>query len=395
MRRRHATWLAAVAIAIACVACEQLAGVRELTFATMIVPIEASTESGVDAGVDAPPVGCGDLLTDPLNCGECSRRCETGGCSGGRCEPFLVVRDSPGAISLTHEPAFLYWAIGGPDGFIHGVRKDLPDQEFAPQNIDNRPYPHALTYRGGYLFWAEGTAATPSYSSIQRCFGTAMSFGCFGVGPTIATLQRNVTSLYVENPMSDIAWNDESDPDGAVYLQSMLSHARLTIASNLHAPTMIAMDTGGIYFTVREGLAWCPRTGCTGAPEVANVGAPAAKLALDGGYVYVATTGPSGQIWRVRAINAITTKFGEPAVLVADDQPQITALAAAGGAAYWATRGTMDGDGKILRATGTGRALVLAANQDDPTGAVVDEKAVFWITRGTKAGESRIFRVVR
>lgn len=84
---------------------------------------DARTDTTIeDAGVD-----CGDLASDPTNCGACGRSCLGAACDGGLCEPDLLASglgDSGAERAITVEASFVYFAFRDPGGDILRVPLD-------------------------------------------------------------------------------------------------------------------------------------------------------------------------------------------------------------------------------------------------------------------------------
>src|SRR5262249_2605186 len=151
--------LLVAALLAAPVACEGIAGVRELAQVTLVADAAPPDGALTDhrAPTDAGP--CGDIRTDSNNCGECGHSCRGAPCNGGICAPKLQAHDDAGAQGLTADPTFLYW-FNTDTNVVRSVRKDSPLLATTTELSPSRPT--AIAAHPG-LYFTETDPSIPSH----------------------------------------------------------------------------------------------------------------------------------------------------------------------------------------------------------------------------------------
>jgi hypothetical protein len=159
-------------------------------------------EGGADA--DGPdPCARTNLMTDPLNCAVCGRRCANdGGCDKGRC-PIEVVAEASAITSLTLAPGipdagdYLYVTLGGTLG------RYLLDNSPLPLQIETAP---GAGVTGASAVNHVGTAGVVITSAGLSNFGRN-TFVDAGLDAW-ATATGNVKAVIVENNNNRAFWSD-------------------------------------------------------------------------------------------------------------------------------------------------------------------------------------------
>jgi hypothetical protein len=268
--------LAAV-LAVGCAACGSSTG----------SPIRTENASPLDAGPDAPLLGldaaCGDIETDPLNCGGCGIQCEGGLCVDGVCSAPLPAVLASGQVTptgLVIDDANAYWIDQGMQQ-SSGAYTNTQVMKCAKSGCGNAPtvlasgswnHTTRLAISGGTLYWA-------APNLVLACPTT----GCTGGATVLST--------------SPLAPTDIAVDETGIYVGDSIQDALLTFPlaggmgptvlwASSAAPLAIALDGATAYFgTTGVSLASCSPTGCASLV----VGGTPTAVDVAGGVVYVGT----------------------------------------------------------------------------------------------------------
>jgi hypothetical protein len=205
--------------------------------------------TGGNGGAD-----CGDMQTDPLNCGTCGHDCLGGACTVGECQPVVLYTGVSGGAYVAVDATSVYLFDGGQSNAVVGR---IPINGGTFEVLDTGLQgPIAIASNGAQLFYSGRVAEGAGFGRVWR------------------------TDLVSTNSAVAI--------------------------TNLDIPWELALDATHVYFADRNrGGIWRASLGATnndgGEPSLIGLTDPA-SLALSGTTLYVADAG-TGEIVRGQATN--------------------------------------------------------------------------------------------
>lgn len=332
----------------------------------------ATTTSGTDTGGGAGGAngGCGDLKTDPSNCGACGHDCLGAPCQGGVCKPDAVVKNQGEVVEIAVDDARLYW-VSKSLGVVGSVAKGGG----APQVLaTGQAGPHRLTLGDQRLFWSNHDPG--GYGAWWVAFD----------GSASGQLSGDMVPYGLARDGGVVFWVLQSNPQAALLQANVDGSSVKIVAAQPQGADLVAVDELYLYLT-------CPDTGAVvampraGGPlvQLASAVEPAG-LAIDESWVYY-TDAAAGEVRRV-------SKSGDQNELLADTQAAPMRVVVDAGAVTWSARGTdcASHDGSVVRwQKADGSTLTLAQGQACPEGVAVDGDHAYWASPGAGG----VFRVPR
>jgi hypothetical protein len=288
-----------------------------------------------DAGCCAE--GCVSLATDITNCGSCGHDCLGGACTGGVCQPTVLIAGPEIVSAIAVDAAHLYWTSGN-------------------------------------AVWSEplgGGAVAPIASGRSSA----------------AAVTVDPTSVY---------WVDQGSGSAgpAVMMAPLDGGAPVTLAAA--APSgAVAVDTTSIYWITgpaAPALVKAPLGGLASGGEpvtLASSPAPMYVFAIDANAAYVPqATCDGGCTWSVTRAPLDGLPDGGAPVTLASAQGQIGAMVTGSGTLYWATEPGKTLPGGGLASGGTvvslgldgGTPVTVATGQQNTGGLAVDATHLYWST---------------
>jgi hypothetical protein len=305
-----------------------LASLRDAPVEAVVLAVLAAGVAGCNQawGIDQLSYGCGDMQTDPLNCGVCGHDCLGGACVAGQCQPVVVAWGQAYPCCIQLDADNVYWANSDtPDGALQVAPKNGggPTTLLAPLGS-----PSGLVLDESFAYWVN-----LDDSNVER-----VALG--GGAPEV--LEVGAGGLY---------------------------------------PAYLAVDATSLYCTdfALSSVARVPKTGGAWTSLVSNENSPGA-IVVGGTTLVWANSGTDGTDGAIRRMGvdgnpAATTLVG------ALNWP--TGLALWGDYVYWTDNG--DGDpaslsGSLMRALVLGPSLpeTLASGLPCPVGIAVDDSGVYW-----------------
>ncbi len=152
--------------------------------------------------------GCGDILTDPANCGACGRRCPSGqGCFGGACESPTISVNSPNSESAFAQGGTFTaaWTASNITGYVRVVIRRY-GTEIATATITGAPIasqsitvPNSWAPGGGYDVCA---SANSTIGTVTDC----RTFSVTSPTPTIAMTSPSSGGSFARRDTFTAAW---------------------------------------------------------------------------------------------------------------------------------------------------------------------------------------------
>ena len=268
---------------------------------------------------------CGDLGTDPLNCGTCGHDCLGGNCFGGQCEPLEVAVD----------PTMVSFAL----------RKDGND----------------VTTE---IFWITNGVGAGAGKVMRRnlALPTATEFASGLCNPT--AIQADSTF---------VTWSTAgcNDGDGEVVVHDVDAGIIEASFGAQTGPADVARDATGVYWVNRTGKAVMKSQNGM-AVNVVNTSYEPIALTVDGTSIYwiEATGAGTANIWR-------SLKNGVNAAQVEQAQPGASSIVSSVAGVYW----TNTGGNQVIFFDGSTPTLI-AIGSFKPMGLTVDENHAYWAENG-------------
>jgi hypothetical protein len=265
--------------------------------------------------------GCADTQADPHNCGTCGHDCLGGACSGGTCQPaVLVAVPSPGIGSFAVDATSVYWTrlwTGNDAGPVptNGIVAKCPINggTGSPTMLaTGQDFPESILVSGSTLYWLDYNAASLMQCSVD-CNDDSTTFqrwwpyiwsggfaasatevffsggGLSGYGlvqqcpvggcstpTTFASQQQTPSAMVISG--ADLYWidrgtmlteyKDVSYVDGGVMTCPVdgCDGGPTPLATGLSYPNGLVVSRTKAYFAQGSSVLACSVTGCNGAP---------------------------------------------------------------------------------------------------------------------------------
>jgi hypothetical protein len=268
---------------------------------------------------------CGDVQTDPNNCGTCGHSCGGRACVDGVCGGTVIATSQANAYAIAADDDNVYWTTTGADSSV-----------------------------------------------VQAPVG--------GGGATVLYSSANDFPAALAVVSGQVYFTDEIQP-GSVSRVPIGGGASVPVAGNLMYPGALVASGGTLYFTQDD---YTSQTGGSIASTPAGGGAvtqiagdqsfgQTTSLAVGGGMVYWTTYSD---------VLSAPVGGGTPVTVVSQTYPY--AVAADATNVYWGSG--LDGGVVLQQAVGGGSPITLASGQYYPNGIAVDATSVYWTTGQGAAG---------
>jgi hypothetical protein len=397
--KRRSPLRSAALLAVGCAACGSSSGSSART--------DGGTTSSLEAGPD-PPVperdaSCGDIETDPDNCGGCGIRCDGGLCVGGVCSapfPSVLVSGQVTPRGIVIDDLNVYWIEQGVPQ-PSGANRVTQVMKCAKSGCGNMPAVLAsgswagatrLALNGDTLYWATqnqvlscATAGCPTGPTVLSTSAlTPTDIAVDTTGIYVGDSNQNELLMFpLAGSMSPtVLWRSPAvvaTLDGGVVSASMSSYS---------PPLAIALDGATAYFgTTGVSLVSCSPTGCANLV----VGGTPTSVDVAGGVVYVGTQAQQspGAIASCPEANCtagltlLTTRLSYCAGMAVDaTSVYFTDLGSSG-----SEGGTIfSGSGRVEKcpiAGCRGNPTLVAAFVNFPQQIAVDDTSVYWTDFGS------------
>ena len=345
---------------------------------------------------------CGDLQTDPRNCGACGYDCGGGACHDGTCEPLgpgvlATGQAQPGPIAV--DDTSVYWATGA----APAIRKCKKGGCGNAPTVLVEGYAAAasnLVVHDRILYWGAGPAVYAC--SVDGCGGAPRRLPVGGLVGQVAVAAGGDVYYVQEIGRTTLGACPAGNCARATTVP-WIPDSGVPYAADTFAPSAsaIALDGTNLYVlaaTLLPGLlTTCAVDACAATARtlfLAANGGPAA-IAVDADNVYVALSNPQPEIEFIP--KGANPNGGFPAAGNDRSTVLVTGLAAPSAIAtdgisvYWADlgpatqRGMAAGAGSIAKCSVSGCNWVSKTVQNfvsNPVGIAVDEANVYWTELG-------------
>jgi hypothetical protein len=289
------------------------------------------------ASMDVGP--CGDLQTNPDNCGSCGHGCFGGGCEGGACQP-LTLASGINPWFLAVDDASVYWTqpidvlVAKVDKNLGGTPVTLLSGTAPGGNVK---LPVRVVTDGTNVYVADQEAADVYSCAVGGC----------GNNPTVL-----------------------ATPDPTNMMEGVVA---------------ISLDPGFVYFSDLLGNVWrVAKTGggdagaallgsYTKNPDNNSFWGGPNDVTVDSMFVYFTNSGDS-------TVQKLPLDGGSP-TQVAAGSAEGSFIRNANGILYWNIGGNPGTIDSVAVAGGTPN--VVAASQPNPLGFALDQTNVYWIDFGS------------
>jgi hypothetical protein len=307
---------------------------------------------------------CGNVQTDPNNCGYCGHSCGAEACVDGVCGSTVVATDQANAFAIAADDVNVYWSTTGNASSV--VQQPIAGGGETILWSSPNDYPASLALLDGQVYFTD--EIFPGSVSRVPIGGGAL----IPVAPNLnypGALCVNGSTLYFTSY--------DAMGNGLVLSVPASGGSSQTLASNQEFFTQTpSIATGGsnVFWTSYNGLEYTPlgggsiKTIATPPPNLPNV------VVADATRVYWGAGTNGGVVLQ-------QTVGGTTAITIATDQYYPDAIAVDSTSIYWTTGA--GGAGTVMKSPiGGGTPVTLAVNQAYPAGIALNSTTVFWVNFG-------------
>jgi len=312
---------------------------------------------------------CGDIETDPSNCGYCGHSCGTQACVDGVCGSTVIATGQANAYALAADNNNVYWTTIGTGSSVNQAPVG-GGGETVLLNSQNE-YPAALALVSGQVYWTDELQAG-TVSRIPIGGGSSLPVASNLAYPG-ALVANGTTLFFTTNTFA-------SESAGAVMSVSASGGSPTTVASGQsfaeNEYTSIAVGGSNVYWTTYASVMAAPANGGQGATTFSSNTYPVA-VAADATNVYW-TSIANGE---VNASVYQQPQVGGSIITLASGQYYPNAITVDGANVYW-TCGA-GGTGTVVSAPiGGGTPVTIAMGQAEPAAVALNSTTVFWVNYG-------------
>ena len=306
---------------------------------------------------------CGNVQTEPHNCGYCGHSCGAEACVDGVCGSTVVSFGQANAYAIAADDANVYWTTTGNASSV--VQAPVGGGGATVLYSSANDFPAALAVVAGQVCFTNeiqpgsvsrvpigGGASVPVASNLSYPGALAASAG---------------TLFFTQNSF-------QGQNGGSISSVAAQGGALTSVASNqaLGQNPSIAVGGNTVYWTTYSDVVAAP-VGGGAVKTIASQTYPYA-VAADATHVYWGS-GVNGGVVYQQGING-----GAP-ITLASNQYYPNALAVDATSVYWTTG--QGGTGTVMKVPiGGGLPVTLAAGQADPAGIALNSTQVFWVDFG-------------
>jgi hypothetical protein len=344
---------------------------------------DGSSSGSLDG--DKPPTCNTDLKTDKQNCGACGHDCSNGICTDGYC---VLAENLPSPTHLAVRGNTIYFGLQGIDAI-----SSCPTTGCASASVGVKK----LTLDDAGSFQPSRVVANDTHVFAADSYGfnkggvlrVPIAGGTMDRLPPNTPLERS-SGIAIDN--GAVYWTESEGTLQGVYacvLPSCPTPLKLSVSTSAD---LIAVGPDGAIVWAEGELRRCAnRQNCIAANLITGTAPPGAvlDLAIDGATAYFGTS--SGTIYSCSTAGcANATKIVETTT-----KAIIGAIAVNGTFLAWSEMPFLDGGNNIDDKAGVVKSCtipncsgagvkVLATNQKDPSGMVLDAKSVYWSNSGKR-----------
>ena len=306
--------------------------------------------------------GCGDVQSDPNNCGACGHSCGGQTCVGGVCGSVIVASHQANAYAIAADDANVYWTTTGAASSV--VQAPIAGGGATVLWQSANDYPAALALVSGEVYWTNEIQAG-GVSRVPIGGG-----GAIPVTPAVdypyALTASGGTLFFTTAPYTSQYGDVLSVPVGGGTVTTVAGQQSMGQASS------IAVGGNRVYWNTYSDVMAAPLGG--GTPTTFAAQQYPVAVAADANNVYWASQLGGGAVVRQSVMGGTPTT-------IAQNQYYPDAVLVDGPNLYWTTG--QGGTGTVMKVPVTGGTPVtLAANQAYPAGLASNSTLLFWVDFG-------------
>lgn len=306
---------------------------------------------------------CGDVQTDPDNCGYCGHSCGGEACVAGVCGSTVIATNQANAYAIAADDVNVYWTTTGTDSSV--VQAPVGGGGATVLYSSANDFPAALAVVSGQVYFTD--EIQPGSVSRVPVGGGASVPVASDLDYPGALIASGGTLYFTENDFT-------SQTGGSIASSAVGGGAVSTIVSGQEygQNPSIAVAGGNVFWTTYADVLTQPLGG--GTPTTIASQTYAYAVAADATNVYWGS-GLSGGVVLQQAIH------GSSPITLASGQYYPNSIAVDATSVYWTTG--QGATGTVMKiAIGGGTPVTLATNQDVPQGLALNSTRVFWVNYG-------------
>ncbi len=319
-----------------------------------------------DPGYSACSTGCcscGDVQTDPNNCGTCGHSCGAEACVAGVCGAAVIATSQANAYAIAADDVNVYWTTTGADSSV--VQAPVGGGGATVLFSSANDFPAAIAVVSGQVYFTD---------EIQPGSVSRVPVGG-GASVPIASNLTYPGALAASGGTLFFTQNDYSSQNGGSIASTPVGGGPIaTIAGGqlFGQSTSIAVAAGAVFWTTYSDVLTAPIGGGSATTLAAQT--YAYSVAADANNVYWGS-GLNGGLVLQQPIAG-----GSP-VTLASGQYYPNGIAVDATSVYWTTG--QGAAGTVMKVPiGGGTPVTLAANQSNPQGIALNSTRVFWVDFG-------------